>query len=263
MVKRSARPSWMAIFRRRKTRKRRLRTLHCLEPKPYSDYMRDLVLHLTSLAKTVPGGRRLFHGLALALEAGERVAIRGESGAGKSTLLNIIAGLDTADSGEVMVAGTDLTRLGEVERTALRRDAIGFVFQAFHILPHLDLARNVAFPLILQKQPRTSALERAGEMLHAVGLGDRRSSYPRELSGGELQRVAIAGALVHAPQLILADEPTGNLDPDTAAQVIALLGRTVRERGAAMVLVTHSPLAAATADRQLMLTPHGLVPTDG
>ena len=263
MVKRSARPSWMAIFRRRKTRKRRLRTLHRLERKSYSDYMRDLVLHLTSLAKTVPGGRRLFYGLTLALEAGERVAIRGESGAGKSTLLNIIAGLDTADSGEVMVAGTDLTRLGEAERTALRRDAIGFVFQAFHILPHLDLARNVAFPLILQKQPRTSALERAGEMLDAVGLGDRRSSYPRELSGGELQRVAIARALVHAPRLILADEPTGNLDPDTAAQVIALLGGTVKERGAAMLLVTHSPLAAATADRQLMLTPNGLVPADG
>ena len=263
MVKRSARPSWMAIFRRRKTRKRRLRTLHRLERKSYSDYMRDLVLHLTSLAKTVPGGRRLFHGLALALEAGERVAIRGESGAGKSTLLNIIAGLDAADSGEIVVAGTDLTRLGETERTVLRRDAIGFVFQAFHILPHLDLAQNVAFPLILQKQPRTSALERAGEMLDGVGLGDRRSSYPRELSGGELQRVAIARALVHAPRLILADEPTGNLDPDTAAQVIALLGRTVKERGAAMLLVTHSPLAAATADRQLMLTPHGLVPADG
>jgi putative ABC transport system ATP-binding protein len=224
---------------------------------------RDLALRLTSLAKTVPGGRRLFHGLALALEPGERVAIRGESGAGKSTLLNIIAGLDTADSGEVIVAGTDLARLSEAGRTALRRDAIGFVFQAFHILPHLDLARNVAFPLILQKQPRTSALERAGEMLHAVGLGDRQSSYPRELSGGELQRVAIARALVHAPRLILADEPTGNLDPDTAAQVIALLGRTVKERGAAMLLVTHSPLAAATADRQLMLTSHGLVPANG
>ena len=225
--------------------------------------MRDLALRLNSLAKTVPGGRRLFDGLALALEAGEHVAIRGESGSGKSTLLNIIAGLDTADAGEVMVAGTDLARLDEAGRTALRRDAIGFVFQAFHILPHLDLVRNVAFPLILQKQPRTAALVRAGEMLDAVGLGDRRSSYPRELSGGELQRVAIARALVHAPGLILADEPTGNLDPDTAAQIIALLGRTVKERGAAMLLVTHSPLAAATADRQLMLTPHGLVPAHG
>ena len=224
--------------------------------------MREPVLRLTSLAKVLPGGRRLFGGLALTLEAGEHVAIRGESGAGKSTLLNIIAGLDTADSGEVMVAGTDLVRLDEVGRTALRRDAIGLVFLAFHILPHLDLVRNGAFPLILQKQPRTAARVRAGEMLDAVGLGDRLSSYPRELSGGELQRVAIARALVHAPGLILADEPTGNLDPDTAAHIIALLGRTVRERGAAMLLVTHSPLAAATADRQLMLTPHGLVPTD-
>jgi putative ABC transport system ATP-binding protein len=225
--------------------------------------MRDLALRLSSLAKTLPGGRRLFDGLALTLEAGEHVTIRGESGVGKSTLLNIIAGLDTADSGEVMVAGIDLAQLDEPGRTALRRDAIGFVFQAFHILPHLDLVRNVAFPLILQKQPRTAALARAGEMLAAVGLGDRRSSYPRELSGGELQRVAIARALVHSPGLILADEPTGNLDPDTAAQIIALLGRTVKERGAAMLLVTHSPLAAAAADRQLLLTPSGLVPGDG
>ena len=225
--------------------------------------MHDPILQLSSLAKVLPGGRRLFDGLSLKLEVGEHVAIRGESGAGKSTLLNIIAGLDTADAGEVMVAGTDLVRLDEVGRTALRRDAIGFVFQAFHILPHLDLVRNVALPLILQKQPRASALKRAGEMLDAVGLGDRRSSYPRELSGGELQRVAIARALVHAPALILADEPTGNLDPDTAAQIIALLGRSVKERGAAMLLVTHSALAAATADRQLLLTPRGLVPADG
>jgi putative ABC transport system ATP-binding protein len=225
--------------------------------------MREPVLRLTSLAKVLPGGRWLFDGLALTLEAGEHVAIRGESGAGKSTLLNIIAGLETADAGEVWVAGTNLARLHEAGRTALRRDAIGFVFQAFHILPHLDLAQNVAFPLILQKQPRALALGRAGEMLDAVGLGDRRNSYPRELSGGELQRVAIARALVHAPALILADEPTGNLDPGTAAQIIALLRRAVKERGAAMLLVTHSPLAAATADRQLQLTPRGLVPADG
>jgi putative ABC transport system ATP-binding protein len=225
--------------------------------------MREPVLRLSSLAKVLPGGRWLFNGLALTLEAGEHVAIRGESGAGKSTLLNIIAGLETADAGEVWVAGTNLARLHEAGRTALRRDAIGFVFQAFHILPHLDLAQNVAFPLILQKQPRALALGRAGEMLDAVGLGDRRNSYPRELSGGELQRVAIARALVHAPALILADEPTGNLDPDTAAQIIAVLRRAVKERGAAILLVTHSPLAAATADRQLMLTSQGLVPADG
>jgi putative ABC transport system ATP-binding protein len=220
--------------------------------------MRNEVLQLTALSKSLPGGRRLFDGLNLALGAGEHVAIRGESGVGKSTLLNIVAGLDTADAGEVVVAGRALTALDEAERTALRRDAIGFVFQAFHILPYLDLARNVAFPLVLQNAPRAVALARAGEFLEAVGLGDRRRSYPAELSGGELQRVAIARALVHEPALILADEPTGNLDPETAQQIIALLGRAVKERGAAMLLVTHSPVAAATADRQLLLTSKGL-----
>lgn len=225
--------------------------------------MHESTLRLTAVTKALPGGRRLFQGLDLRLAAGEQVAIRGESGVGKSTLLNIVAGLDAADSGEVAVAGIDLATLDEPARTALRRDSIGFVFQAFHILPHLDLARNVAFPLVLQKQPRAAALVRAGEMLDAVGLGDRRQSYPKELSGGELQRVAIARALVHAPALILADEPTGNLDPDTAAQIMALLGRAVKERGAAMLLVTHSPMAAATADRQLLLTPSGLAPVDG
>ena len=221
--------------------------------------MRDEALRLTTVSKSLPGGRMLFEGLDLRLTAGERVAIRGESGVGKSTLLNIVAGLDTADDGEIVVAGQSLAGLGEAERTALRRDAIGFVFQAFHVLPHLNLAQNVAFPLILQKAPRAAALARSGEILAAVGLGDRQQSYPKELSGGELQRVAIARALVHEPVLILADEPTGNLDPDTAEQIMALLGRAAKERGAAMLLVTHSPTAAATAHRQLLLTPRGLV----
>jgi putative ABC transport system ATP-binding protein len=224
--------------------------------------MGDAVLQMKALSKSVPSGRRLFQGLQLVVEPGEHVAIRGESGVGKSTLLNIIAGLDTADAGDIRVAGRSLAGLSETERTALRRDEIGFVFQAFHILPHLDLTRNVAFPLILQKTPRATALERAAEMMAAVGLGDRLGSYPRELSGGELQRVAIARALVHEPALILADEPTGNLDPDTAAQIIALLGSAVKERGAAMLLVTHSPTAAATANRQLLLTQTGLLSLD-
>jgi putative ABC transport system ATP-binding protein len=224
--------------------------------------MGDAVLQMKALSKSVPSGRRLFQGLQLVVEPGEHVAIRGESGVGKSTLLNIIAGLDTADAGDIRVAGRSLAGLSETERTALRRDEIGFVFQAFHILPHLDLTRNVAFPLILQKTPRAAALERAAEMMAAVGLGDRLGSYPRELSGGELQRVAIARALVHEPALILADEPTGNLDPDTAAQIIALLGSAVKERGAAMLLVTHSPTAAATANRQLLLTQTGLLSLD-
>ena len=224
--------------------------------------MGDAVLQMKALSKSVPSGRRLFQGLQLVVEPGEHVAIRGESGVGKSTLLNIIAGLDTADAGDIRVAGRSLAGLSETERTTLRRDEIGFVFQAFHILPHLDLTRNVAFPLILQKTPRATALKRAAEMMAAVGLGDRLGSYPRELSGGELQRVAIARALVHEPALILADEPTGNLDPDTAAQIIALLGSAVKERGAAMLLVTHSPTAAATANRQLLLTQTGLLSLD-
>jgi putative ABC transport system ATP-binding protein len=225
--------------------------------------MRDPALELVALRKTLPGGRILFDGLGLTVARGEHVAIRGESGVGKSTLLNIIAGLDVPDSGEVIVAGRQLAGLDESARTRLRRDAIGFVFQAFHVLPHLDLARNVALPLVLQGKRRADALAQAGRLLGLVGLGDRLHSYPKELSGGELQRVAIARAMAHAPSLILADEPTGNLDPETAAQIMALLGRTVRETGAAMVLVTHSPTAAASADRQLLLTPAGLVAGGG
>jgi putative ABC transport system ATP-binding protein len=216
-------------------------------------------LLLSGLGKSVPGGRVLFDGLHLEVAPGEHVAIRGESGVGKSTLLNIIAGLDTPDRGAVALAGQSLAALDEARRTDLRRDAIGFVFQAFHILPHLDLARNVALPLLLQRKARGAALQAAGEMLAAVGLGDRLRSYPKELSGGEMQRVAIARAMVHRPALILADEPTGNLDPETADGVMELLGREVKGRGAAMLLVTHSPAAAARADRGLMLTREGLV----
>ena len=225
----------------------------------YRSAMADTVLRLKAVSKSLPSGRQLFADVDLAVGAGEQIAIMGESGVGKSTLLNVIAGLDTADSGDVQVAGTSLAELDDADLTALRRGKIGFVFQAFHILPHLDLARNVAFPLILQKKKRVAATARAAEMLDAVGLGDRLGSYPRELSGGELQRVAIARALVHEPALILADEPTGNLDPDTAAQIMALLGKAVRERGAAMLLVTHSPTAAKTANRQLLLSQEGVL----
>lgn len=215
-------------------------------------------LKIRDLAKSVPGGRLLFAGLDLDVAAGEQVAVRGESGVGKSTLLNLVAGLDTPDRGMIEIAGTALGALDEDQRSDLRRDKVGFVFQAFHILPHLTLAQNVGLPLLLQKKARAEALDRAGGLLAAVGLGDRRSSYPKELSGGELQRAAIARALVHAPALILADEPTGNLDPGTAGQIMALLGRAVKEQAAAMLLVTHSPAAAAVADRQLLLTPSGL-----
>ena len=216
-------------------------------------------LRLERVIKGVPGGRVLFRNLNLTVESGELVAILGESGSGKSTLLNIIAGLDSIDAGSVAVEGHLLEGLDDRALTALRREHIGFVFQAFHILPYLTIARNVALPLALGNQGARSAISRANAMLDAVGLGDRTDAYARDLSGGELQRVAIARALVHNPAVILADEPTGNLDPETAAVVMDLFATATRERGAGGVLVTHSATAAAVADRILKLTPNGLV----
>ncbi|MBK7814626.1 MAG: ABC transporter ATP-binding protein [Rhodocyclaceae bacterium] len=213
------------------------------------------MLDIIDLAKTLPGGRALFSGLSLTLAAGEYVAIMGESGVGKSTLLNLIAGLEPADAGEIRISGQRMSGLADEQAARLRRDKLGFVFQAFHVLPHLTLAQNVRVPLLLlgRDDPR-----RAAAMLAAVGLGERLDAYPSELSGGELQRVAIARALVHRPALLLADEPTGNLDPDTARDVLALLRDELRQNGAAGILVTHSPRAAATADRVLALTRDGL-----
>jgi putative ABC transport system ATP-binding protein len=221
------------------------------------------LLALCGLTKSTPAGRVLFKGLDLTLAAGEFVAVMGESGVGKSTLLNLIAGLDQPDAGQVRIDGVALETLDDDARTLLRRDRIGFVFQAFHILPHLTLAQNVALPLALQHVAAGAAVSRALQELAAVGLDGRGADYPRQLSGGELQRVAIARALAHRPALILADEPTGNLDPETAGRVLDLFAGQVRSRGAAAILVTHSDVAAAVADRTLMLTPAGLVPRHG
>ena len=199
------------------------------------------------------GPRAILHDLSLELAAGQYVAIVGESGAGKSTLLNLIAGLDRPDGGRIEIGGNDIGALDEAGRTRLRRQRVGFVFQAFHILPHLTVAQNVELPLVLLGVATDERRARAQALLAEVGLGDRGSSAPRELSGGELQRVAVARAIVHRPALLLADEPTGNLDPETADGVLTLLATTIRRSGACGILVTHSQHAAATADRVLQL----------
>ncbi|EXJ14886.1 ABC transporter ATP-binding protein [Imhoffiella purpurea] len=203
-------------------------------------------------------GRPVLRSVSMRLEPGEYVAITGESGVGKSTLLNLIAGLDRPDGGRLALDGADYGDLDEDSLTRLRRDKLGFVFQAFHILPHLTLRQNVVLPLWLKGRKGPQADREADRLLDAVGLADRADSWPRELSGGEMQRVAIARALVHAPRLILADEPTGNLDPSNAAKVLTLLAERIRASGAMGILVTHSPEAARSADRVLHLTPEGL-----
>ena len=217
--------------------------------------MAEPVLAVAGLAKRY-GASTVFESVDLALAAGEFVAVVGESGVGKSTLLNCAAGLDTIDAGTVRIDGTDVHRLGEAAQAVFRRHHLGFVFQAFHVLPHLTVAANVALPLLLQRAPDPG---RVAAILDAVGLGGFGARLPQTLSGGQLQRVAIARALVHRPRLILADEPTGNLDPATADRVLALLVEQVRAHGAACLLATHSRAAAARADRSVTLTPAGIV----
>jgi putative ABC transport system ATP-binding protein len=201
------------------------------------------------------GEATVFSKVSLDVAPGEFVAIVGESGVGKSTLLNCMAGLDTWDEGSVVLEGQDLGKLDDEQRALLRRKRVGFVFQAFHVLPHLDVAQNIALPLMLLQQPYE---ERVGQMLHAVGLEGLGARLPQQLSGGQLQRVAIARALVHRPACLLADEPTGNLDPRTAAKVMDVLIAQTREHGASLVLVTHSEAAATRADRVLLLTSEGV-----
>ncbi len=198
----------------------------------------------------------VFHDVTLDLQGGEFVALLGESGVGKSTLLNCIAGLDRADRGHVHIGGTDLATLDDDGCARLRRVHLGFVFQAFHVLPHLTVAENVSLPLRLLRRHDDA---RVDALLDAVGLAGLGARLPAQLSGGQLQRVAIARAVVHAPGLILADEPTGNLDPETASRVLGVLRAQVREAGAACLLVTHSAAAAAQADRVLRLTAAGIV----
>lgn len=197
----------------------------------------------------------VFRDVSFNVAAGEFVAIVGPSGVGKSTLLNCLAGLDDWDAGSVSLDGTDIGPMDEAARAVWRRSQVGFVFQAFHVLPHLDVAQNIALPLMLLGQTDTRRVE---ELLAAVGLAGLGARLPQQLSGGQLQRVAIARALAHRPALLLADEPTGNLDPDTARQVMDLLIGQVRSQGASLVLVTHSEAASLRADRRLLLGAGGI-----
>jgi putative ABC transport system ATP-binding protein len=216
------------------------------------------LLEVHGLAKHY-GNTPVFQEVYLSVGRGEVVALLGESGVGKSTLLNCIAGLDQADVGTVRIAGHDVGGLSEHAASLLRRTKLGFVFQAFHVLPHLSVADNVALPLLLQGlRERDEVEHRVRAMLEAVGLPGFGARQPRQLSGGQLQRVAIARALVHRPALILADEPTGNLDPATAARILDLLVTQARAQQAACLIVSHAPAATERADRSLWLTPEGI-----
>jgi putative ABC transport system ATP-binding protein len=215
------------------------------------------VLSLKGVTKRF-GARAVLRNISLDVAAGEYVAIIGESGIGKSTLLNIIAGLEPADEGQVFFENKELTAMDDDALTLLRRDHFGFVFQAFHVLPQLSVEQNVALPLLLRKLDTG----RAKRALAGVGLAGRENSAPRELSGGELQRVAIARALVGDPKLVLADEPTGNLDPENAGKILSLFREQVKQRGAAAILATHSQAAAAGCDRRYRLGGAGLTALD-
>ena len=206
------------------------------------------------------GERWVLRDVSLRIAPGERVALLGESGSGKSTLLNLIAGLERPDAGRILVAGTAMHALDDDQAARFRRHALGFVFQAFHLIPHLDAVRNVAVALLLAGVGEAEAMRRAHDMLERVGLAARAHAPPRQLSGGEQQRVALARALVHRPTLLLADEPTGNLDPANAARALALIAGQVADSGAALLMVTHSEQAAALADRRYRLGPDGLEP---
>ena len=219
------------------------------------------LLQVQDLAKRYGEGAEqstVFEHISCEIRAGEFVAIVGNSGVGKSTFLNCLAGLDSWQHGSVLHQGVDLSTLDEAQRAIWRRAHLGFVFQAFHVLPHLDVAQNIALPLMLLGRMDDQGQQRVQEVLNAVGLQGLGQRLPQQLSGGQLQRVAIARALVHSPPLLLADEPTGNLDPSTAQQIMDLLLTQTRERGTALVLVTHSVEAAKRADRVLRLTANGM-----
>lgn len=222
------------------------------------------LLRLEKLAKSYREGescRTIFSGLDASIAAGEKVALLGRSGSGKSTLLNLISGIDQPDSGEVVIDGTPLHRLSEHQRTLFRRNHIGFIFQFFNLIPTLTVLENLLLPLELKGCLNAAAHGQARELLAGVGLADRCESFPDRLSGGEQQRIAIARALIHRPKLLLADEPTGNLDADTGGRVLDLLEALLRQVGGTLVVVTHSAEVARRADRVLTIRDGRLLET--
>ncbi len=223
------------------------------------------IVRLDRVSKAYREGEELRHVLretSVEFAEGEIVAIRGRSGSGKSTLLNLVAGIDVPTAGEVFVAGTSLGRLSPSGRTLFRRDHLGFVFQFFNLIPTLTVLENVQLPAELAGRAPKDAAEKARALLAEVGLEDRAGTFPDRLSGGEQQRVALARALVQNPRLLLADEPTGNLDDATGQAVMALLDRVTRQAGRSLVLVTHSPQVAAMADREFTIEDGHLVPVE-
>lgn len=213
-------------------------------------------LEMVNLSKSFREANRermVLHNTNLKVEQGEFISILGKSGSGKTTLLNMISGIDTADGGSIFLNGTDLTHLNDTERTIFRRKNIGIIFQFFNLIPTLTVWENITLPLVLNRCFDKACAGRAEEFLREVELSDRKDTFPDRLSGGEQQRVAIARALVHDPLLVLADEPTGNLDEDTGAKILALLDRLTRKVGKNLILVTHSNEAALIADRTLVL----------
>ena len=221
-----------------------------------SSVQEQALLELSGLSKVYREGdreRTVFRDLNIAIARGEAVALVGRSGSGKSTLLNLISGIDVPSTGQVLVDGQDLTALDERRRTLFRRHHIGFIFQSYNLIPTLNVLENVLLPLELSGKLSPSTRHGATQLLEHVGLGDRQDSFPDRLSGGEQQRVAIARALVHRPSLLLADEPTGNLDAETGTQILQLLCDLLRAHAMTLVMVTHSREIASSMDRVLLL----------
>ncbi len=226
---------------------------------PQDLFDQNTMLSVTGLTKTYPSGRQLqiiFNNLNLHINTAEVVALLGSSGSGKTTLLNLLSGIDTPDSGQVMLDGVDIHAQGEPQRTLLRRQQLGFVFQFFNLIPTLTVGENIALPMQLTGADKHQIKQRATQLLNQVGLTGMFDRYPETLSGGEQQRTAIARALSHQPRVLLADEPTGNLDEDTGASIISLLTSLARDQGTTLLIVTHSRDVAAASDRILRLQ-HG------